>query len=69
MNAADHTSPGSCPLCGRSNQCAMEIERITGEKQPPCWCTQADFSAELLERIPSEARGRACICPACARPT
>jgi len=46
----------------------MEVERITGEKQPPCWCTQADFSAQLLERIPTEARGRACVCSACARP-
>jgi hypothetical protein len=45
----------------------MELERITGEKQPPCWCTQADFSTDLLARVPQEARDRACICAACAK--
>jgi hypothetical protein len=46
----------------------MEVERITGEKQPPCWCTQVDFSAQLLARVPDEAKRLACICAACARP-
>jgi hypothetical protein len=46
----------------------MELERVTGEKQPPCWCTQVDFHAELLARVPQDAKNRACICPACARP-
>jgi hypothetical protein len=31
-----------------------------------CWCTQVDFASELLARVPSAARGRACICAACA---
>jgi hypothetical protein len=44
----------------------MEIERATGEKQQACWCTQVDFSAQLLEGLPLEARGKACICRACA---
>ena len=56
-----------CPLCGQGNQCAMEVEKATGEKQPPCWCTKVDFSADLLARVPEEARGTACICEACAR--
>jgi hypothetical protein len=56
-----------CPLCGQANQCAMETEKATGEKQPPCWCTRVDFSADLLGRLPEEARGKACICGACAR--
>jgi cysteine-rich CWC protein len=47
----------------------MEVERATGTPQPPCWCTQASFGKELLEQLPSEARGQACICPACARRT
>jgi hypothetical protein len=46
----------------------MEAERITGEKQPPCWCTQVEFGADLLARVPQEKRNLACICPACARP-
>ena len=60
--------PACCPLCGQPNRCAMELQRETGEAQPPCWCTQVDFSADLLARVPREAQGRACLCPACARP-
>jgi hypothetical protein len=56
-----------CPLCGQPNRCAMEVERETGTRQPPCWCTQVDFSADLLAAVPDDARRRACICEACAR--
>jgi hypothetical protein len=45
----------------------MEIERETGQQQGPCWCTEVDFSAELLARVPAEAKDQACICPSCAR--
>jgi Cysteine-rich CWC len=61
-------SPALCPLCGQGNQCAMEVEKATGEKQPPCWCTQVKFDADLLARIPPESRNQACICPTCAQP-
>jgi hypothetical protein len=44
----------------------MEVERATGGKQGPCWCTTARFDAELLARLPEQARGVACICAACA---
>jgi len=60
-------TPTTCPLCGQVNRCALELERETGLPQGPCWCTQADFGAELLARVPAEARDRACICPNCAR--
>ena len=66
-NEAMTVAADRCPLCGRTNQCAMEVERATGVKQPPCWCTQVDFSAGVLDRLPAEARGKACICEACAR--
>jgi hypothetical protein len=56
----------ACPLCGQANRCAMEVERETGVKQPPCWCTRVDFSAELLARIPEASRRKACVCQACA---
>lgn len=59
--------PRCCPLCGQANQCAMEVERSTGVKQPPCWCTQARFDAVLLARVPEQAFGKACICAACAQ--
>jgi hypothetical protein len=55
-----------CPLCGQPNRCAMEVQRETGQAQPPCWCTQADFSRELLARVPEPLRGQACICATCA---
>ena len=56
----------TCPLCGQANECAMERERATGVPQGPCWCTQADFTAELLARVPEAARDRACLCARCA---
>lgn len=58
--------PTRCPLCGTANRCAMEVERATGVPQEACWCRDADFSADLLARVPAEARRRACICQACA---
>ncbi len=61
--------PALCPLCGKGNQCAMEAERETGIKQPPCWCTQVDFNREAVQRIPEARRGQACICPACGTRT
>jgi hypothetical protein len=67
MSARPASTPQHCPLCGQPNECAMERERITGEAQPPCWCTQVDFSAELMSRVPADAKDSACICPACAR--
>lgn len=66
MTARTPLPPEVCPLCGQSNQCAMEIKRTTGKKQPPCWCTEATFSAELLSRLPDNAVHRACICARCA---
>jgi hypothetical protein len=45
----------------------MQQPRAAGEPPPPCWCTQVDFGAELLARVPAEARRLACICAECAR--
>jgi len=56
-----------CPLCGQPNRCAMEVERETRVKQPPCWCTQVKFDAALLASLPEPARGTACICADCAQ--
>jgi len=57
--------PSHCPLCGGDNRCAMEVQKATGQAQPPCWCVSQTFSAELLARLPPEAQGKACICGAC----
>ena len=56
-----------CPLCGGDNRCAMEIQKATGQPQPPCWCVDERFTPELLARVPAPARGGACICMACVR--
>lgn len=65
MTAAP-VDPTRCPLCGEPNRCANEIERATGVVQPACWCTNADFSVELLAQVPAEAQRLACVCEACA---
>ena len=51
MQIALPNDPNHCPLCGQTNECAMEVERATGVKQPPCWCSQVKFEAALLSRI------------------
>jgi hypothetical protein len=63
---AESLDPSRCPLCGASNGCAMQAQHDSGQPQPPCWCTRADFTAELLARVPGAARDRACVCAACA---
>jgi hypothetical protein len=45
----------------------MEVERASGLKQPPCWCTQVKFDAALLASLPEPTRGQVCICVACAQ--
>ena len=55
-----------CPLCGAGNGCAMAVPRAPGEAMPRCWCMDADFPDALLRRVPTAARGRACICARCA---
>jgi Cysteine-rich CWC len=57
----------TCPLCGQENLCAMVLERDTGLKQTPCWCTAVTFEADLLARVPAEKRNLACICAKCAQ--
>ncbi|WBY03996.1 cysteine-rich CWC family protein [Ramlibacter tataouinensis] len=66
MNPRAVVDPSRCPLCGQSNRCANEVERATGRPQPPCWCTRADFTRELLAQVPPQAVDKACICAACA---
>ena len=52
--------PSRCPLCGAANQCGM----AAGSTE--CWCFGATASKEALERLPAEARGKACVCVRCA---
>ena len=65
-NSTTPTPPADlCPICGGPNLCAMEIGRVTGVMQEPCWCTKVKFSQKVLERIPAEAANTACVCAAC----
>jgi C4-type Zn-finger protein len=48
MAAVPSLDPSRCPLCGQSNQCAMEIQRVTGQVQRQaciCRACAADASA------------------------
>ncbi|MEK5255621.1 MULTISPECIES: cysteine-rich CWC family protein [unclassified Paenibacillus] len=46
-----------CPLCKELNYC--------GADSGGCWCFHTEIPAELLERVPLELRGKACICQRC----
>ena len=49
-----------CPLCGEVNHCAVAL----GDND--CWCFSTEIPESVLEKIPPEARQRACICASCA---
>lgn len=54
--------PGICPICGGPNGC------LHARPDPgcgPCWCVAVVFPPGLLERVPDEAKRRACICRKC----
>jgi len=61
--------PSKCPICGESNQCAQEIAKATGTPPERCWCMTATFSPEVLDRVPVEAKNKACICSKCVSAT
>ena len=51
--------PRRCPLCGNFNDCGVAAG------QESCWCFTEAVPAEILKRIPAEARGIACVCRRC----
>jgi len=65
MSNAFSVDPCVCPLCGQANRCAMESP--PGPSPEPCWCNRIHFSAALLQSLPEAAKGKACICQACAQ--
>ena len=50
-----------CPICGKPNNCAFEA----GLSHKKCWCEEISVSEELMEKVPSDLRGKACICKEC----
>lgn len=49
-----------CPLCGQPNDCGIAAGKST------CWCFETRIPLEVLEKVPPELRGIACVCKACA---
>ena len=54
-----------CPLCQQENSC-LNVKFGSSDEQ--CWCASGEvsFLAELLEQVPKEKQGKACICRSCA---
>jgi len=44
----------------------MEIAKATGKPLERCWCVDTVFTPEVLEALPEEAKGKACVCSKCA---
>lgn len=51
-----------CPLCGAENGCAV----AAGRSVSACWCNGAKAPRDILDGIPPESRGKACLCSRCA---
>ncbi len=54
-----------CPLCHKHNAC---VNLGCADVEQTCWCNNPEisFPKGLLEKLPKEKRGQACICQACA---
>ncbi|WP_421924442.1 cysteine-rich CWC family protein [Paenibacillus luteus] len=39
--------------------------KAVNEDQANCWCFYEKFPQELLQQLPDEQRGKACICKSC----
>jgi len=58
-------NPGTCPLCGELNNCAMADANQDDEQ--PCWCKSETFPQALLDKVPAAEEHRACICSNCLK--
>ncbi|HNE59838.1 MAG: cysteine-rich CWC family protein [Rubrivivax sp.] len=66
--SAPPIDPTRCPLCGQPNRCAQQARPAGAPAAPHCWCMERRVAPDALARVPAQARGRACLCPACATP-
>ncbi len=57
-------SASICPLCTQSNAC---LSASTKNTKQACWCANPElkFPKALLDKVPEESKGKACICQAC----
>ena len=58
--------PTRCPICHEPNVCAMEKAKATDTKPERCWCMDAVFTPAVMDLVPEQAQGKACICAKCA---
>jgi len=47
----------------------MEVAKASGTQPERCWCFDAVFADEVMDQVPDEAKGKACICAKCASAT
>jgi hypothetical protein len=53
--------PSLCPRCGEPNACVM----AAGDPESGCWCESVVVPSALLDALPDDAKGAACLCAAC----
>ncbi|MGE5627268.1 MAG: cysteine-rich CWC family protein [Solirubrobacterales bacterium] len=46
-----------CPICGNNNNCQHGMGG--------CWCDKVVFPKKVLDMIPKEKIGKACVCRNC----
>lgn len=46
-----------CPICGQDNNCQ--------HGQGSCWCDTVKIPKYVLDLVPEDKRGKACICKSC----
>jgi hypothetical protein len=63
--ATNNIDPAACPLCNKNNKCG---NIASCESNKGCWCSDPaiQFPDDLLAKIPSEMKNKACICKSCA---
>lgn len=52
---------GICPICGKENNCAF----VKGMMHEGCWCEKIKVPTKLLEKVPEDVKGKACVCKNC----
>ena len=51
------TEEKTCPICGEPNNCQHGEEK--------CWCQEVVVSKHVMDMVPEDKKGKACICKSC----
>lgn len=49
-----------CPICEEESGCEKNISST-------CWCEQITFPTSVIEQIPANQQGTACVCLKCVK--